>query len=100
VFLVAAPFTSPFSTCDVRALATAASTVVVHPHALLPTGALLGPAQDTDTAPVSLEEETFKDDVLLTDVNVLIEPRAERRVTTPVQVATSIFRAPLLALRL
>jgi hypothetical protein len=100
VFLVAAPFTSPFSTCDVHALASAAATVSAHSAASLSPGAILVAYEDTDGAPVSLEEETFKDDVVLSDVDLLIAPRAERPVVVPVQAATSTSRTPLVALRL
>jgi hypothetical protein len=100
VFLVAAPFTSPFSTCDVHAFA-ASTTTMAHHHAVpLSSGATLVAGYDTDSSPVSGEEETFKDDVVLNDVNLVFEPRAERPVASPAQAATSVFRAPLVALRL
>jgi hypothetical protein len=100
VALVAAPFTSPFSTCDLRALSSVAASTSAHPIAPLSTGAVLLAARDTDGGPVSIEEETFKDDVVLIDAALLLESPAARPVPVPVLSATSDVRTPLVALRL
>ena len=101
VVLVAAPFTSPFSTCDVRALLASATAIVAHPPPLAPgTAPLLSASQESDAAPVSVEEETFKDDVILTDVVVFTAPVAERPRSTAVSRMIPVFRASLVALRL
>jgi len=101
VVLVAAPFTSPFSTCDVRALLASATAIVAHPPPLAPgTAPLLSASQESDAAPVSVEEETFKDDVILTDVVVFTAPVAERPRSAAVSRMIPVFRASLVALRL
>ena len=100
VALVAAPFTAPFSTCDVRALCSAAAPALAHHIAPLSTGAVLITANDTDGGPVSIEEETFKDDVVVNDVNLSLELPAERPVSVPEHSARSVARTSLLALRL
>jgi hypothetical protein len=100
VALAAAPFTSPFSTCDVRALVKAGAAVSLHRVAPLSAGPILVAASDTDNAPLSLEEETFKDEVIVDDVDLVIDLRAERLASTPVHAPASAFRTPLVALRL
>jgi hypothetical protein len=100
VVLVASPFTSPFSTCDVHALVKAGVDVSRHHIVPLSTGAILVTATDTDSPPVSLDEETFKDDVVLAGVNLVIDMRAERPAFTPVQAPSSVLRSSLVALRL
>lgn len=99
VALVAAPFTAPFSTCDVRALSSAAAPALAHHVAPLSTGAVLITARDTDGGPVSIEEETFKDDVVMNDVDLSLESPADRPVCVPESAATSVARTPLVALR-
>ena len=101
VVLVAAPFTSPFPTCDVRALFASATAVVSHAPSPAPGRIrLLSASLESDGAPVSLEEETFKDDIVLTDVVGFAAPRAERPRSTPVAATIPVFRSPLVALRL
>jgi len=101
VVLVAAPFTSPFPTCDVRALVASAKVTVAHPPPVAP-GAIpiLSASRETDGAPVSVEEETFQDDVVLTDVVVFTAPVNERPPSTAVSPMLPAFRASLVALRL
>jgi hypothetical protein len=100
VALVALPFTSPFSTCDVRAFATSRATLVTQAVAALSTGPILLAFNDADSTPLSIEEENVKDDMVVVETTVLVGPLTERPVATPVQAATSVFRTPLVALRL
>lgn len=100
VVLVAAPFTSPFSTCDVRALVNVADDAVVHTPPQVTSALAWVAAYDTESAPLSIEEDLAKDDVLVTDVLTLHMPPAAAPAATPVSAARSAFRAPLVALRL
>jgi hypothetical protein len=100
VALVAAPFTSPFSTCDVRGFASIADTAAVHVPPPLAPEPVLAIAHDTDTAPLSIEEEIAKDDALTAVSTALPMPPAAFQVFAAVRATTSVFRAPLVALRL
>jgi hypothetical protein len=55
---------------------------------------------DTESAPLSIEEDFAKDDVLVTGILALHMPPAAPLAVTPVRAALSAFRAPLVALRL